>query len=179
MRQYGQQRSNASKPHRGVLSFVAVFLLMIAAVLGSYIFSNSEQDDAFVIFHETAGGEVDARVSGVHFQRCGQPPHRNCVIDGDTFYLGDQSIRLAGIDAPEINPPECAREYELGEEASERLIQLLNDGPFEIQYAEGENLDQYGRQLRIPVRDGTSFGAVLQEEGLARRWAGRHLSWCQ
>src|SRR3546814_6739578 len=32
------------------------------------------------------GAETDA-VSGPVFTLCGVPPHRDCVIDGDTFYL--------------------------------------------------------------------------------------------
>jgi len=119
------------------------------------------------------------RVSDRQFGRCGAPPHADCVVDGDTFYFRDISIRLSGIDAPEINPPECAREADLGARASLRLMELLNSGPFELVRAGAEDEDQYGRKLRFAVREGERFGDILEREGLARAWAGRHLSWCE
>ena len=114
-------------------------------------------------------------VSGHTFGMCGGPPHRNCVIDGDTFYLGRQSIRIADIDAPETHPPRCAHEADLGMRASRRLRELLNSGSFDLV---GEGQDRYGRQLRTIVRDGRSLGNVLVSEGLARRWTGRRMPWC-
>src|SRR3546814_15443005 len=50
------------------------------------------------------GAETDA-VSGPVFTLCGVPPHRDCVIDGDNFYLDRQAIRIADIDAPETHSP--------------------------------------------------------------------------
>lgn len=158
---------------------IALLVAGLVVALASRLPGDPGREGDIVIFHNNLPGELDLQVSGVHFQRCGAPPHFNCVIDGDTFYHRDQSIRLAGIDAPEINPPECAREYELGEAASERLVELLNDGPFEIRYASGDDEDQYGRELRVLNRGDAEFGTILQREGLARQWAGRHLSWCE
>ena len=34
----------------------------------------------------------------------------NCVVDGDTIWLGGQNIRIADIDAPETHKPRCASE---------------------------------------------------------------------
>lgn len=122
------------------------------------------------------GGEV---VAGSYvFRLCGRRPYRNCVIDGDTFYFRGESIRLADIDAPETNPPRCAREAALGAAATERLRALLADGPFEIRRAGFRDTDRYGRKLRTVERDGRSLGAILVSEGLARQWTGRRLPWC-
>jgi endonuclease YncB( thermonuclease family) len=109
---------------------------------------------------------------------CGHPPHRNCIVDGDTFYLGNQSIRVADIDAPETHPPRCAYEARLGEQATRRLRELVNAGPFTLQRYDSRDRDQYGRQLRVVIRDGRSLGAVLVSEGLARKWTGRRQPWC-
>src|SRR5688572_20902271 len=38
----------------------------------------------------------------------------NCVVDGDTLWLGGQKIRVADIDAPETHGPRCAAEARLG-----------------------------------------------------------------
>jgi endonuclease YncB( thermonuclease family) len=118
--------------------------------------------------------EGAARVS---FGRCGQPPHRNCVVDGDTFYLGGQSIRLADIDAPEIHAPGCASEARLGMEATHRLQSLLNGGPIDLRTTDRDQ-DRFGRKLRVVVRGGRSLGSVLISEGLAREWTGRRVPWC-
>lgn len=117
-------------------------------------------------------------VAGVRFQLCGSAPHRNCVIDGDTFYLGGQSIRIADIDTPETNPPRCAFEAQLGAAATVRLQQLLNGGPFELRTSGTRDSDQYGRLLRTVVRNGQSIGGLMVAEGLARPWTGTRQPWC-
>lgn len=101
----------------------------------------------------------------------------NCVIDGDTFYYRGERIRVADIDAPEIHEPHCAYEANLGDQATYRLRELLNDGPFMITAAEQDE-DRYGRKLRVVTRNGWSLGETLVSEGLARRWTGRRLPWC-
>lgn len=102
---------------------------------------------------------------------------QNCVIDGDTFRLDGQSIRIADIDTPEVRNYRCPAEKALGDRATARMRQLLNAGPFELAaYARDE--DQYGRKLRIVTRDGQSLGQVLVAEGLARPWDGARHPWC-
>jgi micrococcal nuclease len=174
-----QPQRNRRYSRNPLVSFVALIVFAVAVALAYESGRQSAPDNSIGADFEIAAGDIDTVVTDTRFRRCAQPPHRNCIVDGDTFYVGSQSIRIAGIDAPELNPPQCSREYELGEEASIRLIQLLNDGPFEIRYAGGDDVDQYGRKLRTVVRDGTDIGSLLQQEGLARRWAGRHLTWCE
>lgn len=101
----------------------------------------------------------------------------DCVIDGDTFRLDGQSIRIADIDTPETRNFGCAHEKALGDRATQRMRQLLNAAPFELQPYERDT-DQYGRKLRIVSRDGQSLGQVLVAEGLARTWDGARHSWC-
>jgi micrococcal nuclease len=101
----------------------------------------------------------------------------NCVVDGDTFWIGGEKVRIADIDAPETHPPRCDHEADLGDRATLRLQQLLNAGPVTLAAADRDT-DRYGRLLRIVERDGRSLGDQLVEEGLARRWTGRRLPWC-
>lgn len=100
------------------------------------------------------------------------------VVDGDTFWLGGEKIRIADIDTPETHPPRCAHEAELGAKATRRLEALLNEAPFEIVPIGGRDEDRYGRKLRIVTRGGRSLGDVLVAEGLARTWTGRREPWC-
>jgi micrococcal nuclease len=121
--------------------------------------------------------QTDA-VSGTYFRMCEQPPHYSCVIDGDTFYVRGQAVRISDIDTPETRQPQCIYEAELGARASRRLLALLNTGPFTLERHGVRDADQYGRKLRVVVRDGRSLGGTLVSEGLAREWTGQREPWC-
>ncbi len=111
------------------------------------------------------------------FSICGAGRRTDCVVDGDTFWFRGEKIRIADIDAPEVSPPRCQREADLGESATRRLQALLNAGPFTL-VAGARDQDQYGRKLRNVLRGGRSIGEVLIAEGLARCWNGPRRSWC-
>ena len=101
----------------------------------------------------------------------------NCVVDGDTFWMDGERVRVADIDAPETHPPRCASEADLGQRATLRLQELLNEGPVELEAIDRDR-DQYGRRLRIVTRNGESLGLRLVAEGLARNWTGSRQPWC-
>jgi micrococcal nuclease len=86
-------------------------------------------------------------------------------------------IRLEDIDAPEVFSPKCSSEAKLGRRAAERLLRLMNAGPFQL-VGGARDEDRYGRKLRTITRNGRSVGAALVAEGLARRWDGGRRSWC-
>ncbi len=111
------------------------------------------------------------------FALCPQGPHITCVVDGDTFWLEGQKVRIADINAPETHGARCPGEQARGEAATRRLITLLNAGPFALQ-AGARDRDRYGRLLRVVVRRGASLGEELVSEGLAERWKGRRGDWC-
>lgn len=111
------------------------------------------------------------------FSVCGLV-RRTCVIDGDTIWLFGTRIRVADIDTPEISEPKCDREYDRGITARDRLVKLLNAGPFEVMPIGTRDEDRYGRKLRVLVRDGRSLGDQLVSEGLARTWSGQREPWC-
>lgn len=112
------------------------------------------------------------------FTLCHTGGGTNCVVDGDTIWMDGQKIRVADIDAPETHPPRCDREADLGDRATRRLLELVNAGPFELRQFDGRDEDQYGRKLRVLVREGRSLGDQLVSEGLARTWSGRREPWC-
>lgn len=111
------------------------------------------------------------------FGECSGPIRRNCVVDGDTFWLQGEKIRIADINTPEVSEPQCQREADLGDQATKRLIALLNDGGFSLATID-RDVDRYGRKLRIVTRNGDSLGETLVTEGLAERWKGYRGNWC-
>lgn len=131
----------------------------------------------FVFDLNGAGNAAIAADTGPDFAVCGVV-RRTCVVDGDTFWLDGVKVRVADIDTPEVSEPRCDAEYALGIRARDRLRDLLNEGPFELQAIGSRDEDQYGRKLRVVVRNGNSLGDRLVAEGLARTWTGRREPWC-
>ena len=82
------------------------------------------------------------------------------VVDGDTINLGNgETVRLAGIDAPEVG--EC------GFKRSRNTLADLVLGKRVSLGASDEDHDQYGRLLRYVDVDGTDAGLRLIKAGLA------------
>ena len=86
------------------------------------------------------------------------------VHDGDTFYVGAETIRLRGIDTPELGQPRAT-------DAMRRLIVLLHAGPVTI-VPRAE--DVYGRTVADVYVGGLDVAQVLRAEGYAKprppRW---------
>ena len=112
------------------------------------------------------------------FTPCGPGRASACVVDGDTFKLGDRKVRITGIDAPELLAPQCAGEEALARRAAERLRELLNQGEFEMIAHRLQRQDRHGRDLMVIRRDGQSIGSTLIDEGLAHRYLGSKRGWC-
>ena len=101
----------------------------------------------------------------------------NCVVDGDTIWLEGQNIRIADIDAPETHEYRCASEKVLGDQATQRLHQLVNSGPVTLSSIDRDE-DTYGRNLRLVMVDGRSVGDTLVSERLARYYESGKKPWC-
>ncbi|TMJ62892.1 MAG: thermonuclease family protein [Alphaproteobacteria bacterium] len=115
---------------------------------------------------------------GGEFTLCSRGNQAQCVVDGDTIHYGGLKIRLEDIDAPETYQYKCESELALGKRATNRLLELINSGPFELGNHGGRDEDRYGRKLRTIERHGRSLGEILVAEGLARHWDGARRSWC-
>jgi len=124
-----------------------------------------------------AAAPLTSDVQAATFGACDAGAGINCVVDGDTFWLGGTKIRIADIDTPELSPPRCDYEKQLGLKAKDRLQTLLNAGPFTLASIDRDE-DKYGRKLRVVQRDGVSIGDTLINEGLARPWIGHRDPWC-
>lgn len=173
------RRSRRRRRRRGGPNVVVVLLLALAggALFGAGWGSVEAVRPADAARPETARVAEGEGIAGVRFGLCHSGGGSDCVIDGDTFRLAGERIRIADIDAPETHPPRCAEEARLGEAATLRLRSMLNRGDLRL-VVEGRESDRYGRKLRVVLQGGRSVGAQLVAEGLARPWEGRRRPWC-
>lgn len=98
------------------------------------------------------------------------------VLDGDTFKLNGETIRVQNIDSPEISPCRCQLECDLGYRAKEFAERFLEGGPIVLERA--SRRDKYNRVLARVSVDGADLGEALIAAGLARKWEGRRRPWC-
>ena len=98
------------------------------------------------------------------------------VIDGDTFDVGGERIRIAGIDAPETHPSRCSDEARLGLAATQKLAGLLRGGTLWIS---GEKTDRFRRSVRTVRVNGEDIADAMIGSGLARNYDGKQRQgWC-
>lgn len=105
--------------------------------------------------------------SSVQFTLCSFSRRDSCVVDGDTIDYEGRRIKIADIDTPEKTDPKCESERALAMKATYDLLELLNEGTFEVVPIGSRDQDQYGRDLRVLTRAGRSLGDILVSEGLA------------
>lgn len=131
------------------------------------------------LFAASASSSNTVDSEEAQFDLCSGSHRVTCVVDGDTFWYRGEKIRVADIDTPEVSRPGCAREAQLGAQATARFQGLLNAGPFTLApNPDGRDTDKYGRSLRIVTRKGKSLGERLVAEGLAEVWGGPRIDWC-
>ena len=94
------------------------------------------------------------------------------VVDGDTFWIDDGSVkgikvRLIGIDAPESHKTGNKDVAPFGREASDYLTGVIGGRRVRLEYDVG-HYDRYGRTLAyVYLEDGTFVNALLVMEGYA------------
>ena len=153
------------------------WLLLIGFVTIAYIFTLPGA------FSAPGWLSSEPQVIEGRFTRCGRGRGYYCVVDGDTFKLGDTSVRVVGIDTAE-REAECAAEAVQAEASTEALQGWLNRGPFRMTHRLDEPIDRYGRSLRTVYRlrpDGSEdrLADFMRREGGARGyWGGGRGEWC-
>lgn len=89
------------------------------------------------------------------------------VSDGDSFHLGEERIRLLGIDAPELAQT-CktakGADWPCGRVARDRLAALIRSGTLTC---DAQGRDKYRRILATCSVDGRDIGKLMVAEGLA------------
>lgn len=166
----GTSWRQAFRAMRGVLAVIAlVTVAVIAAMPGAFEppgFMQSEPE------------RIDGR-----FTRCGPGRGYYCVVDGDTFKLGQRSVRVVGIDTAEVDA-RCEAEAAQAEASTAALQRWLNRGPFRMTARLDDPTDRYGRDLRIVKRlnpDGSEdrLADYMRKEGGARGYyGGGRNGWC-
>jgi micrococcal nuclease len=94
------------------------------------------------------------------------------VIDGDTFVLAGERIRIANIDAPALQAAGCRAENQLGERAKRQLESLLVTGFITVNRgdpATGRLKGPDGDTLATVSIDGADVGEMMIEAGAARK----------
>jgi endonuclease YncB( thermonuclease family) len=86
------------------------------------------------------------------------------IIDGDSFSLAGERIRILNIDAPESFHARCEHELVLALKARQRLKQLLTAGAIKLQR---DGHDRTGRTLARVRVGGRDVGDILIGEGHA------------
>lgn len=139
MRRLPRRRGRRRSVGRRVLDVFGVVTLFVVAALAAAVFDELSMQDV-----------------------AGKPR----VIDGDTIRLAGERIRLAGIDAPELDQ-QCRRDgavYDCGREARRRLAELLRDGET---VCRGNQKDRYGRLLMRCVCGEKDVNSAMVRSGWA------------
>jgi hypothetical protein len=121
--------------------------------------------------------DQSATSSGLVFGLCNEGGLTNCVASGDSFYFGGKTVRIAGIETPQIYGAACPREAALGRQSAARLQAMLNSGEIEMMKV-GQDLDGYGLLLRSVAVDSKDVAKAMVGSGLAREIGDITRSWC-
>ncbi|HHB83421.1 MAG TPA: thermonuclease family protein [Devosia sp.] len=87
--------------------------------------------------------------------------------DGDSLRLGEERIRILGIDAPELDQTctnQSGTDWACGRASKEYLVQALARGPVKCIW---DARDKYGRILATCDIDGQDIGAMMIKAGMA------------
>lgn len=124
--------------------------------------------------HPFATGRQD--IPARAWQVCGAAgAGSNCVVDGDTVHIAGATVRLAGLDTPELAGA-CEAERIAARVARDALAAWLSEGPFTVH---GDATDKYGRPLRTFTRGSSGAAEALVAKGVARSYeGGRRAGWC-
>lgn len=92
------------------------------------------------------------------------------VVDGDTIKVMENgkktTVRLIGIDAPEVKEKEC-----MYSEATQELEELILDQEVILQKDSSQgDLDKYGRELRYVFLDSTNVNEYMISKGFASEY---------
>jgi endonuclease YncB( thermonuclease family) len=173
---FGKPRRRAST-WRGAFRSLRPWLLLIALLTLAFILK-----DAPSVSIPYLSGTQRQEIPALAWQSCDRTAGaRHCVVDGDTVRIAGETIRVTGLDTPELAGA-CEAERIAARAARDALTAWLNEGAFTIAGNDADAQDKYGRPLRAFTRGpaaGSSVAEALIARGVARPYAGgARPSWC-
>ena len=113
----------------------------------------------FIIFFAVNYPFLDRAITGFLTENDFQISHVDRIIDGDTIKIGNQSVRLLG-----INTPESGEKY--SDEAKEYLSKNILNERISLEFGK-EKYDLYRRILAYVLKDGENINLKIVENGFA------------
>ena len=171
LREFSTKPSDAPRrpSRRGLLLPIAAVLCAVSlSIWGSGMLQDTNSPRA---------SAVATTSRGLVFGLCSEGGLTNCVASGDSFYLGGKTVRVAGIEAPQLYGAACPKEADRGRKSAAHLQGLLNSGELEMTKV-GQDLDRYGLLFRNVAIDGKDVCRTLVASGLARDIGNLTPSWC-
>jgi micrococcal nuclease len=107
------------------------------------------------------------------FGRCDGSP--DCVVDGETLRMAGETVKIAGIYAPQVAGARCVAEQQRGVKALDRLTRMLNSGTVTLG---GPVRGADGSWRRTVLVNGRDVAAAMIAAGVARPDDGERHGWC-
>ncbi len=166
---------------RAISRNLASLGLGIAVLAGAALYKQTVSPDIDPItLSSVAKGGAGKALSGLPVAArpmpvCGSGKRINCVVDGDTYWLGGTKYRIANIDTPEIKG-KCGAEQASAKRAQHRLVEMMDGRTVQVRKT---GTDKYGRTLVLISDASGDIGDRLVGEGLAEVWGGAFIDWCR
>lgn len=162
---------------RRALRAARPFVLLVVLVTGWFVVDDPES------YEPPAFMQTEPQAIAGPFTRCGPGRGYYCVIDGDTFRIGERKVRVQGIDTAEVDAA-CPAEAMQAEASTAALQDWLNRAAFSITARLDQPTDRYGRELAFVKRvlpDGSEerLADWMIANGGARPYSGgSRQGWC-
>lgn len=149
---------------------ISVVTITAFVILGMFVFhrhlrNEIQLDSKIVSKCAPAQDEIKSSAALVQSLPSKGPFRVTRVIDGDTIVLDNgQTVRLIGVDAPEIHHPEIPVQR-FGEESAEFLKRLAEGFDCTLEYEPDDLVDCYGRVLAYVFVEGRLINAEIIRRG--------------
>lgn len=156
---------------------ILVVIITASIVLGMFIFHRQvdRKIQSNIAWKSAPAASVETKVkssSTVQSLPSRGPFRVTRVLDGDTIVLDNgETVRLIGVDAPEIHHPEIPVQR-FGEEAAEFLRQFAQGFECTLEYEPDNLRDQYGRLLAYVFVEERLANAEIVRQGYAYVYTG-------
>jgi len=156
---------------------LVVVIITATTILGMFVFrihlDRETQSEITLRGTLTTSAQTEVKSSSTVQSLPSRGPFRIVrVLDGDTIVLDNgETVRLIGVDAPEIHHPEIPVQR-FGQEAAEFLQRFAEGLECTLEYEPDDIRDQYGRLLAYVFVGGRLANAEMIRQGYAYAYTG-------